>query len=210
VSFEPRLIGQGDPAIEATGDFVLNLPPELTALGEQLGADSSFLAERYPAKQSTTIGAVSEVATNAGRRRGIGMRFGAAAAAVLAGVLGWQLGSTQSPAINRRAETPAPHLIATNPELAVAQHAVIMHPAANATELHGDQGVQEVGIDAPSHAKHASTDEVTMLRKQLNGFEKVISVLQSEIVARKQAEVENRKLIESLQAEITELKGESK
>jgi hypothetical protein len=204
------LIGQSDAVAEVTDDFVLEMPPELTALGEQLGADSTFLAERYPAKQSATIGAAVEGAVNAGRRRGIGFRFGAAAAAVLAGVLGWQLGSTQHPAINSRAEIPASHRMVTNPDLAIAPHAAIVHSAANASELHGDQSPQEVGVDAPSHAKHSPADEVTMLRTQLNGFEKVIGILQTELAARKQAEAENRKLIESLQAEIAQLKSESK
>ncbi len=205
MSFEPRLIGQSDAAAEATDDFVLNLPPELTALGEQLGADSSFLAERYPAK----MGAVAEVAVNAGRRRGIGFRFGAAAAAILAGVFGWQVGSMQRPAVNDRSEIPETHLLATNPDLAIAPHAAI-RPAPNANEIHGDQGIQEVAIDASSHSKHASADEVTMLRTQLNGFEKVIGILQTELAARKQAEAEDRKQIESLQAEIVQLKGETK
>ncbi len=209
MSFEPRLIGRSDAAGDATDDFVLDLPPELTALGEQLAADSAFLAERYPAKQPATTGAVAEVAAQAGRRGGNGFRFGAAAAAILAGVFGWQVGSMQRPVVNDRTEIPGSHSIATNSDLAIAPHAAV-RPAPNANEIHGDQGIQEVGVDVPSHSKHASTDEVTMLRTQLNGFEKVIGILQTELAARKQAEAENRKLIESLQAEIAQLKGETK
>ena len=74
--------------------------------------------------------------------------------------------------------------------------------------VRNSQGVEEVGIDAPTRTRRAPADELEMLRIQINGFEKVIHKLQGEISARDQSQAETDKLIESLRAEIAALKGQ--
>ncbi len=68
----------------------------------------------------------------------------------------------------------------------------------NRIVVHNSQGVEEVGIAAPADARHPPTDEVEMLRIQVNGFEKVIQRLQAEIAAREKSQAQTAKLVQSL------------
>jgi S1-C subfamily serine protease len=77
----------------------------------------------------------------------------------------------------------------------------------NSITVHNSQGVEEVGIEATTRARRLPTDEVEMLRLQVTGFEKVIKKLQTELAAREQSQAQTTKLVESLKAEIAELKG---
>jgi hypothetical protein len=202
VSFEPRVIGQTHEA-EPTDDFALELPPELAALGEQLTADSAHLSDRYPAKQPATVGDVA--APTASRRSfgRIGLRFGAAAAAILVAIVGWKLGSPEHAAnVSRPTASTVPAKNVADSD------GKSRRPATGVMDLRGMQHVEEVGIELPQRSKHSMADEVTLLRKQLNGFEKVINALQTELAARKQAQADDQKTIETLRAEITQLKGE--
>ncbi len=101
------------------------------------------------------------------------------------------------------ASPPEAKLIQIGPQLRIS------NPGANQITVHNSQGVEEVGIDAPTRARRAPSDEVEMLRIQVNGFEKVIEKLQGEISARQKSQAETEKLVESLRAELAAFKGES-
>ena len=71
--FDPKIIAAEDPPLTAEGD--IDLPADLTALGEQLRADALHLANCYPGSLSKPIGIAAE------KRR----RFGRMLAATLCG-----------------------------------------------------------------------------------------------------------------------------
>jgi S1-C subfamily serine protease len=77
----------------------------------------------------------------------------------------------------------------------------------NSITVHNSQGVDEVAIEPPTRSRRAPTDEVEMLRIQVSGFEKVIQKLQVELAVREQSQAETAMLVESLKAEIAQLKG---
>jgi S1-C subfamily serine protease len=92
-------------------------------------------------------------------------------------------------------------------EIQVGPQLKVSNGGANQITVRNSQGIEEVGIDAPTRARRAPADEVEMLRIQINGFEKVIRKLQGELSVREQSQAETDKLIDSLRAEIANLKG---
>jgi hypothetical protein len=136
--FEPRLFrdddelnrlpGQGGAAFgvpprEAECDEVaLDLPPELAALGEQLGDDSDHLAARYPAGRTSQ----PVEATPTPTRRRIMLRWGGAAAALFVAIGTWQVTESRLVDGDRHASrvVPALPIAVTNPALIVPKPAV--------------------------------------------------------------------------------------
>ena len=78
--------------------------------------------------------------------------------------------------------------------------AASVDPAA----LRATQGIGEVSV-VPAVAKKPPTDEVEMLRVQVDGFEKLIRRLQAELAARDAQQAEAQRQIEALRQEVREL-----
>ncbi|HKD38257.1 MAG TPA: S1C family serine protease [Pirellulales bacterium] len=102
---------------------------------------------------------------------------------------------------------PPPAAFADTREVKVGPQLRITGNGNNSITVRNSQGVEEVAIEPPARARRTPTDEVEMLRIQVSGFEKVIQKLETEIAAREQSQSETAKLVESLKAEIAQLKG---
>ncbi len=94
------------PTVGATGDErESTLPPELMALGDQLGVDADFLARRFPAgsqRKAEEVAATRETLASNVARRGNVRRGGAAAAIIIAAIGGWRIA-----ALNHQHNVPA-------------------------------------------------------------------------------------------------------
>jgi hypothetical protein len=93
--------------------------------------------------------------------------------------------------------------------LAAAKNA----PAAVASDpqwLRAGQGIQEVSAGEPAVARHPPANENEMLRRQVEGFDKLIHRLQAELAARDVAQAENERLIQSLRQENEQLRRQQR
>lgn len=113
----------GDPPRETECDeAALDLPPELEALGEQLGDDADHLAERYPAGKTSQ----SVETRSAPTRRRSALRWGGAAAALFVAIGTWQFTESHLADGDRQPGRviPALPVAVTNPALIVTKPAV--------------------------------------------------------------------------------------
>jgi S1-C subfamily serine protease len=101
---------------------------------------------------------------------------------------------------------PVGALEADRRQIQVGPQLRVSNQGPNQITVRNSQGVEEVGIDAPIRSRRPPTDEVEMLRIQINGFEKVIQKLQTELSIRDQSQSATDKLVQSLREEIAALK----
>jgi hypothetical protein len=196
-------------AHDCSSDDDLGLSAELQLLGAQLRGEADLLANRYA---PTAEIQPAKPAYSRFRRR---MLWQAAAVAVAGlAILVWQFGRPWRASTRLSEVVSAPHdgvspivaggiadTASVNPASAKSRTAV-----SDSSEFRRTQGIAEVGIDAPATDRHPPANQLEMLRLQLSGFEKVIRKLQTELSARDAAQLESERQIESLQAEVADLR----
>ncbi len=233
--FEPRLMRGAEVVADEsrasgaldTSDQPFEFPPELAALAEQLGADADHLTDRYPAnhpaqtsdiaaggssnapRSSRPIGAIA-VASNPVRRRRGGCFGRSSRLAVGRGATGPEpfhardsraLRSAIEPRSRRRNRTDWQfrRTWIRRTWRCRAKFALTKRARRSAARRSASMCLRTRCIPRPTRSRCSA---------QLNGFEKVIAVLQTEIAARKQTQTDEERLIESLRAELAQLKSQ--
>ncbi len=225
-SMTARLHGAGPfrsvPA-EVDADADLELPDQLAMLAAQLRDEAERLAARHSPPEGRTVEPIRD-----GKR---GRRFARYAAILLVaiGLVAWRslvprgwlrpnaATVASGPAVHDSAATTAAAAAQVTEPLSTARAAssslvkssatvatARKSPAAGGSDpesLRAGQGIAEVGAGETPIARHPPADENEMLRRQVEGFDKLIHRLQAELAVRDAAQVENEKLIQSLRQE---------
>jgi hypothetical protein len=222
---------------EADSDADLELPDQLAMLAAQLRDEADQLAAQHAPPEVREIKPIAErgrwrrfarvaaiVLLGVGlvAWRSLAPRGGAHpnAATVAAAHSGNALASRDTPAakaaVAAQGEQPATMRTAsvlTKTSATVALAAAKNAPAAVASDpqsLRTGQGIQEVSAGEPAVARHPPANETEMLRRQVEGFDKLIHRLQAELAARDAAQIENEKLIQSLRQENEQLRHQQR
>lgn len=225
--FEPRLFSSGSDQVSPAGELAsaklspgagpkllvadeldADLPDELAALAAQLRDEAAILARQHPPRPAETPLAPAVIQ----RRRGLWLWPAAAAILLAAGLMAWRIEympTTRSGRTDVAAEASKSPDIAPAAAVAASPQPVKHRIAATQPDSDKppvDQGVAEVSITDPQVPTHGTSDELSMLRRQVDGFEKLIHRFQAELVARDAAEAASQRQIEALQKENEELR----
>ena len=227
--FEPRLFSSGDDQAAPAGELVsaelspgagpkllvadepdADLPDELAALAAQLRDEAATLARQHPPRpvEAPLAPAIER------RRRGLWLWPAAAAILVAAGLTAWRIERLPIVPVTQPKVTAEPiksldpvptAVVAASPQ-PVKHHSATTQP--DSEPPHSDQGIAEVSVTDPQAPTHGTTDELSMLRRQVDGFEKLIHRFQAELVARDAAEAASQRQIEALQQENEQLRNQ--
>jgi hypothetical protein len=196
------------PKLLVADELDSDLPDELAAVAAQLRDEAATLARQHPPRAAEDpLGP-----TVKRRRRGLWLWPVAASILVTAGLLAWRIDHWPSAAVGPAAVTadrPSSQAAAATSKVVATKPPAERRPSAVDLELErlrAAQSVAEVGITDTQAPSHGTSDELSMLRRQVDGFEKLIHRFQAELVARDAAEAESQRRIEALQKENEELR----
>jgi hypothetical protein len=209
-------------AADVDCDSDLELPDQLAMLAAQLRDEADQLAAQHAPPDVHAI----EPITDRNPRRKL-WRY-AAVALVGLGLVAWRSLASQDrtlPNVGTMAQdtsTAKANLVARTSEpstarpqgeakgsmtLAAAASNQPTPPAGpDPQAMRANQGIEEVVAGESPAARHPPADELEMLHRQVDGFDKLIHRLQAELAARDAAQMENEKLIQSLRQENEQLR----
>ena len=217
---------------EVDPDADLELPDQLAMLAAQLRDEADQLAARHSPPEARSVEPIRD------DKRGRRIARYAAILLVGLGLVAWRslvprdwlrpnaVTVASGPAVHDNAATtaaaaaqgaePLSAARAASSSLAktsVTAAAAKQLPAGMASDpqsLRTGQGIQEVSASDPAVVRHPPANENEMLRRQVEGFDKLIHRLQAELAARDAAQVENERLIQSLRQENEQLRRQQR